>query len=109
MTLTKAQQLAVESIDKNVLVAAGAGSGKTRVLVERFVEILQRRPEINVSQIMAVTYTRKAAGEMRTRLKERIQKLVEESNDSERERWAQCLFAIDSARIGTIHSVCESI
>ncbi len=109
MTLTSAQQFAVESIDKSVLVAAGAGSGKTRVLVERFVEILRRRPDVSVSNIMAVTYTRKAAAEMRTRLKEHIQKLVQETSGSEQERWGECLFAIDSARIGTIHSVCESI
>lgn len=95
------------SVEKNVLVAAGAGSGKTHVLVERYIEILRSEPALTVDGIIAVTFTRKAAGEMRTRLKGRFRKLTE--SESEPERWRQCLAGIDSAKIGTIHSLCESI
>lgn len=106
-SLTDQQQVAVFSVDRNVLVSAGAGSGKTHVLVERYVEILRNDPSLTVDGIIAVTFTRKAAGEMRTRLKSRFRQLTETESDSE--KWRQCLADIDSARIGTIHSLCESI
>ncbi len=107
--LTDEQRLAVESIDRNVLVSAGAGSGKTHVLVERYIEILRRQPELMVSNLVAVTYTTKAANEMRSRLKARIQELFAASSGEQRTRWMECLAAVDGARIGTIHSLCESV
>ncbi|MBP6746572.1 UvrD-helicase domain-containing protein, partial [bacterium] len=70
--LTEQQQQAVDLVDQNVLVSAGAGSGKTHVLVERYVEILRRYPDCTLSNIIAVTFTRKAAAEMRSRLKARF-------------------------------------
>ena len=76
MELTSAQLLAVNSIEDNVLVSAGAGSGKTMVLVERIIENLRRTPELKVSNLVAVTFTRKAADEMRLRLKTRIKGLA---------------------------------
>ncbi len=114
-TLTEQQKHAVETIDKNVLVSAGAGSGKTHVLVERYIEILRHDPELSVDNLIAVTFTRKAAGEMRTRLKTRFQELVKGNNerksskDKSGNRWITCLAEVDRARIGTIHSLCESI
>ncbi len=110
--LTENQKQAIESIDKSMLVVAGAGSGKTLVLVRRFVEILQRQPELTVHNLLAVTYTHKAAKEMRTRIKARLKELYEEaqlSGSEERMRWHKCLADMDSAYIGTIHSLCQSI
>jgi ATP-dependent helicase/nuclease subunit A len=108
-SLTEQQQQAVTSIDRNVLVSAGAGSGKTHVLVERYIELLRRSPDLSVSNIVAVTYTRKAAAEMRTRLKAKIAQVLSSAESDERERWNQCYTEIDGARIVTIHSLCESI
>ncbi|MFA7338605.1 MAG: UvrD-helicase domain-containing protein [Candidatus Obscuribacterales bacterium] len=104
--LTEQQQQAVDLVDQNVLVSAGAGSGKTHVLVERYVEILRRYPDCTLSNIIAVTFTRKAAAEMRSRLKARFLTLSQEESDG---RWLDCLAEVDGARIGTIHSLCESI
>ncbi|MGD9683341.1 MAG: UvrD-helicase domain-containing protein [Candidatus Obscuribacterales bacterium] len=106
--LTPQQHEAVVSVDKNVIVSAGAGSGKTHVLVERYIELLRSRPDLTVDCVVAVTFTRKAAGEMRTRLKTRFKTLSLEDPENA-ERWRKCLADIDSARIGTIHSLCESI
>ncbi len=106
MSLTNEQKLAVEAIDKNVLVSAGAGSGKTHVLVERFLEILRKNSRLSVGNIIAVTYTHKAADEMRSRLKERMESL---SKGEEARRWQECLAELDGAKIGTIHSLCQSI
>jgi ATP-dependent helicase/nuclease subunit A len=107
--LTETQLRAVQSIDKNVLVAAGAGSGKTSVLVARAIEVLRSSPDAKFSQLTAVTYTRKAAGEMQTRIKQTVRKLSLTADQSERERWSRHLAEIDTAKIGTIHSLCESI
>lgn len=111
--LTEQQAHAAYSIDKNMLVSAGAGSGKTHVLVERYVEILKQNAELNLNNLIAVTFTRKAAAEMKSRLKLKFKKLAEQNKESgELEkslRWTKFLGEIDSARIGTIHSLCESI
>lgn len=106
--LTEQQKLAVESIDQNVLVSAGAGSGKTMVLVERFLEVLKSNPDSGIHDIIAVTFTRKAAEEMRSRLKSRLRQIVDQQGD-DRKRWSKLLADADHARIGTIHSLCESI
>ena len=68
------QRAAILAIDCNVSVSAGAGSGKTKVLVERFLHILEQGlPEYSITKqlkldagnILAITFTRKAAGEMK--------------------------------------------
>ncbi len=108
-SLTEEQKLAIETVDFNVLVSAGAGSGKTHVLVERYLEVLKRNDDLTVTNLVAVTFTTKAANEMRCRLKARMQELVQASSGAARQRWSQALAAVDGARIGTIHGLCESI
>ncbi len=107
--LTDEQRAAVESIDHHVLVSAGAGSGKTHVLVERCLEILRRCPQATVANLVAVTYTTKAASEMRSRLKARLKELLASAGGEDGQRWAAAIAQVDGARIGTIHSLCESI
>ncbi|HEY9868145.1 MAG TPA: UvrD-helicase domain-containing protein [Candidatus Obscuribacterales bacterium] len=108
--LTEQQRRAVSSTQAHVLVSAGAGSGKTHVLVERYIEILRNSPRLSATDLIAVTYTKKAAQEMRNRLKARMEELVKSSvSVEEKARWAQLRSEVDSARIGTIHSLCESI
>lgn len=110
--LTQEQQLAVTTVDENVLVSAGAGSGKTHVLVERYVEILRRYADVSLANIIAVTYTKKAAAEMRSRLKSKFLSLSRDAGEAElgmTERWRMAMLEVDGARIGTIHSLCESI
>ena len=69
--LNEAQRAAVSAIDGPVLVLAGAGTGKTRVLTTRLAHILAARRAFP-SQIVAVTFTNKAAAEMRERLERMI-------------------------------------
>lgn len=71
MNLDTQQAVAVSTNSKRALVIAGAGSGKTRVLVER-VAYLVEKCKVSPSEIMCFTFTRKAAAEMRERLQERI-------------------------------------
>ena len=71
MHLNDPQQLAVKAAETNLLVIAGAGSGKTRVLVERMA-FLMREQGLSPHALMAVTFTNKAAREMRERLEETL-------------------------------------
>ena len=110
--LTSEQIVAVNTVQENVLVSAGAGSGKTHVLVERYVEILRRNEETSLANIIAVTFTRKAAAEMRSRLKSKFLSLSRDAAEiagGYSERWRKTMLEVDGARIGTIHSLCESI
>ena len=72
--LTPEQQRAVERRDGSLLVRAGAGTGKTTVLVERFVRAVTE-DEVPVESILAITFTEKAAAEMRTRVRRRFLEL----------------------------------
>lgn len=65
------------TFDRNVVVIAGAGTGKTTLLVNRLLHLLMRRPDpLELSQIVALTFTNKAATEMKQRLRERLRTLV---------------------------------
>ena len=100
MQWTEAQREAIETRRQRVLVSAGAGSGKTRVLVERFLRLLEENPSWNVHDIVAVTFTEKAAREMVSRIRREIRHRIEEAEAVEaRERWRAHRNALDSARI----------
>lgn len=110
---TQAQQQAIVTIDRNVSVSAGAGSGKTRVLVERFVNILRSSlssgcKPVTAANILAITFTRKAAGEMKERVRRRLAELEQEDKQNE-SFWRQQLEALEQARISTIHGFCNSL
>ena len=106
---TAGQQKAIETLDKNLLVKAGAGAGKTRVLVERYIAIL-RQSAADVEGIVAITFTRKAAREMKERVRSQVRRLVAEAADgSEWRRWREVDRKLDSAPISTIHSLCSRL
>lgn len=126
MDFNEQQKKAVYTIDRNISVSAGAGSGKTRVLVERFVYILQdsamhpEREPVNAADIMAITFTKKAAGEMKDRIREAINIKIngkyaedgtlEQAPDKERtEFWKQQLESLERAQINTMHSFCGRV
>ena len=110
---TKAQQEAIETLDRNVSVSAGAGSGKTRVLVERFVNILRQSlrqggKQVSAADILAITFTRKAEGEMKERVRRRLAEL-EQEDALHASFWQQQLELLEQARINTIHGFCNSL
>ena len=72
------RELAETTFDRNVVVVAGAGTGKTTLLVNRLVYLLMKEPApVPITQIVALTFTNKAATEMKVRLRERLALLAE--------------------------------
>jgi len=106
--LNEKQRQAVVCRDRDLLVTAGAGSGKTRTLVTRYLSLLAEGWDTR--QVVAITFTKKAAREMRNRVRSDLLWLQSHSMDpDERSFWGQLVEGIDMARIGTIHSLCAEI
>ncbi|MFQ6100765.1 MAG: UvrD-helicase domain-containing protein [Anaerolineae bacterium] len=105
---TDEQADVIRSPDHALVVTAGAGSGKTRTLVGRYLALLESG--FPLRSIVAITFTDKAAREMRARVRAAIETWLEQCHGStERTRWEEAFAALDGARIGTIHSLCAEI
>lgn len=102
------QQQAAHTLDQHVSVTAGPGAGKTTVLVERYLNILQTQ-EVSVDQIVAITFTNRAANEMRLRLRQELDSLLWSSSHFERARWLRHKRTLDGAIITTIHGFCARL
>ena len=100
----------LEDLDTTFVVEAAAGTGKTTVLVERIV-MMVRKGKAQLKQIISVTFTEKAAGEMKLRLRTRLEKAREEASTppEERDRLTLALEELEVARIGTIHGLCADL
>ena len=120
MSLTSAQKQAVTARG-NVLVVAGAGTGKTRTLVERCLHcLLEENPPVSIEEILVVTFTEAAATEMREKIRDALNRKVREierPHDSRKPEpvpkdrrsagWlTEQLALFESAHIGTLHSFC---
>ncbi|MBU5437401.1 UvrD-helicase domain-containing protein [Tissierella sp. MSJ-40] len=101
------QEIAITTIDKNIAVNAGAGTGKTKVLTERFVYILENgdlEEYREVESIVAITFTKKATQEMMDRIRKEIRK-----NFNKDPKWRRFYRDMEKANISTIHSFCSKI
>jgi ATP-dependent helicase/nuclease subunit A len=104
MPLTATQQQAVNARG-NVLVVAGAGTGKTSTLVERCMNcLLEASPPASIDEILMVTFTEAAAAEMRQRIRARIEE--QSLKEPHSARWQEQLALFETAHIGTLHSFC---
>lgn len=101
------QLTAVTVHDRPLLVEAGAGTGKTWTLVQRFLHLLDQHPEWPLESIVAVTFTEKAAREMRTRLRKAIESRAQAA--SEGSHWLNRRTNLVNLQVGTIHSLCARI
>src|SRR2546423_2236678 len=104
--LKQEQQAAAHTLDRHVSVTAGPGSGKTTVLVERYLHILRENKELNIDQIVAITFTNRAANEMRERLRKDLDRILAGCEGDERQRWMRYKRTLDGAVIDTIHGFC---
>jgi len=105
------------------LVEAGAGTGKTSVLIDRLLALV--RSGVGITRVVAITFTEKAAGELRVRLRSRLEEgLAVEHDESratsagsghpaltseERDRFRTALHEIDRAQVSTIHGFCTRL
>lgn len=106
---TKDQLSAIEERNKNIIVSAQAGAGKTQVLVERILRLVCDEKE-SLLNMLIVTFTNKAAGEMRDRIKKGLFERLSEEKDSDRRKFIQGQYReIDQAQISTMHSFCINL
>jgi ATP-dependent helicase/nuclease subunit A len=112
MQPTEAQARAITT-RRTAIVIAGAGSGKTRVLVERYLTLLDEHDEWALNNLVAITFTQKAAAEMRARVRTSLERRYWDALNAqaqvETERWSRRISEMDSARITTIHGLCSDL
>lgn len=105
---TKEQQKVIELRNRNILVSAAAGSGKTAVLVERIIQMLtDEEHPMDVDRLLIVTFTEAAASEMKERIRSAIETALEVNPGNAHLQRQSTL--IHSAQITTIHSFCLSV
>ncbi len=103
------RRLIREELERNLVVEAAAGTGKTTVLVQRIVEVLASGLA-TVDRIVAVTFTEKAAGELKLRLRSGLEEARREAGEGDRHRNLEAALArLEEARVGTIHSFCADL
>lgn len=93
-------------LDANLVVEAGAGTGKTRALVERVVALV--RAGTPIDRIVAITFTEKAAAELRDRVRSGLER-ASRGHPGQSGRFQKALDSLDRAAISTIHSFCQSL
>ena len=98
--------------DTTLIVEAAAGTGKTTAVVSRVVELVSQG-HARIREIAAITFSEKAGGELRLKIREglekRIRRLGQNPPATERRRLEEALAALEEASIGTIHSFCSTL
>ncbi len=103
MNFTPNQQLAIDLKNRNILVSAAAGSGKTATLTERIIQLITNPfSHADIGRMLIVTFTRAAAGELRTRISKKLSEAL--SLDPGNYNLAKQLTALGGAKICTIDS-----
>ncbi|MDX6638437.1 MAG: hypothetical protein QOJ01_1948 [Solirubrobacterales bacterium] len=108
-SLTEEQRAAVEARDRDVFCEAGAGSGKTRVLVERYCEAVAS-DDVAVEEVLAFTFTERAAAELRERVRRELTARARAAGDPHRARvLASLARATERSWVMTIHGFCRRL
>ena len=106
--LTPQQRQAVEETGGALLVSAAAGSGKTKVLVDRLLrQVTKPGDACNVDDFLIITYTRAAAGELRGKIAAALQERLAESPDDL--HLQRQLHRVYLAQISTVHAFCAQL
>ena len=108
VTWTEEQQKVISLRDRNILVSAAAGSGKTAVLVQRILsKIMDTERPVDIDRLLIMTFTRAAAGEMKERISAAIDQMLYDNPDNEHLQRQASL--IHNAQITTIDGFCAYI
>jgi ATP-dependent helicase/nuclease subunit A len=104
--LTEQQSRPLEVAGASVALSAGAGCGKTMVLTARFLKDLEGEERRPLRSIVALTFTRKAARELRERIRNRCRDRLGAGGDADVAHWKSVLRGLEAAPIGTFHEFC---
>ncbi len=103
-----ARKRAIDEIDRSFAIEAGAGTGKTTILVSRLVELV--RKGVDLDRVVAITFTEKAAGELKQRFRDALEaRFHAAAAPGDVERFRAALDEVEGAAITTIHGFCASI
>lgn len=110
MGFNEFQQQAIDTKDKDILVSAGAGSGKTSVMIERIVKNILDGA-VNVNELLVVTFTNAAASEMRLKLEKQLNEKIASNTLTEEQskRLIEQLELLGQSDICTLHKFCQTI
>src|SRR5204862_7657502 len=103
-----ARQTIAAALDDTLVVEAAAGTGKTTELVHRIVRILASG-RARVDNVVAVTFTEKAAGELKLRLREALDQARAQADGAERDALNEALRSLEEAHVSTIHGFCAEL
>ena len=99
---------AMHDLDTSIFLQAGAGTGKTSVLVGRLVEVI-RRGRAELREIVAITFTEKAAGELRDRVRHELYLALHAADATQAEQLRRAIEQVDAAHIETIHAFASGL
>ena len=103
MTWTDDQRKVIELRDRNILVSAAAGSGKTAVLVERIIKIItDKEHPMDIDRLLIVTFTNAAAAEMRERIGNALENALKEQPDDEHLQRQLLFYTMPRSRRSTV-------
>ena len=104
-----ARQRIAADLDTTLVVEAAAGTGKTTALVSRMVELV-RSGRANLAGVAAITFTQRAAGDLRLRIRQGLEaEIARGAAPAEARRMEEAMSALEEASIGTIHAFCSTL
>jgi ATP-dependent helicase/nuclease subunit A len=104
----QARALIAGSLDETLVVEAAAGTGKTTELINRIIAVI-RHGAAEMREIVAVTFTEKAAGELRLRLRGRLEEERRMTSGDEARRFERAVQTLEEAHVSTIHGFCADL
>ncbi len=105
----KQRDLILKQLDTNLLVEAAAGTGKTTSMVGRMIALIETGKCSDISHLAAVTFTRKAAAELRSRFQIKLEAAAQEESGVKKKRLVSALERLEQCYVGTIHSFCARL
>jgi ATP-dependent exoDNAse (exonuclease V) beta subunit len=104
-----ARDLIANALDETLVVEAAAGTGKTTELVNRILRVLATGKAAEVRNIVAGTFTEKAAGELKLRLRQALERTRSEASGTVRDNLDRALANLEEAHVNTIHGFCAEL
>lgn len=112
LSWTNQQRAVIDARDRDILVSAAAGAGKTTVLTERIFErVTDREHPVHIDEMLIVTYTEAAARQMKTKIRERLTEAAQSKDidEAHRDYLREQLIRLPQAPISTIHGFCLDV